>query len=151
MLPKARMCSFGEICMDISLQNNWLYCKYNAQQSINKSGEIMKIYHGTYPGNSISLVQMSWKGLQNITPRPKWSVPAVPRSVHCSYTAAYAVYLQYRLLIHCRLVSYGSIFVHCTYTASKWQCTCSVLAAYTAATLKLYCLYTPLRSGQSLS
>ncbi len=34
-------------------------------------------------------------------PRPKWSVPAVPCSVHCSYTAAYAVYLQYRLLIHC--------------------------------------------------
>ncbi len=34
-------------------------------------------------------------------PRPKWSVHAVPCSVHCSYTAAYAVYLQYRLLIHC--------------------------------------------------
>ncbi len=38
-------------------------------------------------------------------------------------------------------------FAHCTYTASKWQCTCSVRAAYTAATLELYCLYTPLRSG----
>ncbi len=29
------------------------------------------------------------------------SVPAVPCSVHCRYTSAYAVYMQYRLLIHC--------------------------------------------------
>ncbi len=66
--------------------------------------------------------------------------------VHCYYTAGtlqLAVYtantLQNGLL--------QRHFVHCTYTASKWQCTCSVRAAYTAATLELYCLYTPLRSG----
>ncbi len=36
------------------------------------------------------------------------------------------------------MVSYASIFVHCTYTSSKWQCTCSVHAAYTAATLPVH-------------
>ena len=31
--------------------------------------------------------------------------------------------------------------VHCTYTAGKWQCVRNLLTAYTADTLKLYCLY----------
>ncbi len=43
------------------------------------------------------------------------SVPAVPCSVHCRYTAPYAVYLQYRLLIHCWHTADCS--VHCAYTA----------------------------------
>ncbi len=54
-------------------------------------------------------------------PRLKWTV--VLWSVHFSSTAAYAVYLQ---------------------------CICSLLSAYTTATLKLYCLYTSLRSGMLL-
>ena len=37
----------------------------------------------------------------NYTLKPKWSIPAMPWIVHCSSTAAYAVYLQYTLLIHC--------------------------------------------------
>ena len=45
-------------------------------------------------------IQSKYAKLMQI-PRPKWSVPAVPCSVHCRYTAAYAVYLQCRLLIHC--------------------------------------------------
>ena len=46
------------------------------------------------------------------------SVPPVPCSVHCMYTA--------------------SIIVHCTYTATKWQCICSVHAAYIAARLPVH-------------
>ncbi len=76
-------------------------------------------------------------------PGPKWSVPAVPCSVHCRSTAAYAVYMQYRLLKHCWHTADCSVHD----TASTWQCMCSAFAAYTANTLKLYCLYTPLRSG----
>ncbi len=68
-----------------------------------------------------------------------WRYTATTLQVHCIR--------QCTLQIHCRFVSYDSIFVHCTYTASKWQCTCSVPAAYSAATLELYCLYTPLWSG----
>ena len=58
--------------------------------------------------------------------------------VHCRYTAT-------TLWIHWRYTAFGS--VHCLYTAEWRQCTCSLLSAYTAATLKLYCPYTPLRSG----
>ncbi len=83
------------------------------------------------------------------TPRAKWSVPAVPCSVHCRYTAAYAVYLQYRLLIHCWHTADCS--VHCAHTA----CTLYILSLtiiklpglqvhckYTAGTLLLHCKYT---------
>ncbi len=60
------------------------------------------------------------------------------------YTAAHAVYVQCRLFIHCqlqihcRLASCGSIFVHCTYTASKWQCTCSLHCSYTGFILPVH-------------
>ena len=68
--------------------------------------------------------------------------------VHCKYTAG-------TLLLHCKYTA-GTLqlavytantlqngllwqhFVHCTYTASKWQCTCSVRAAYTAAILPVH-------------
>ncbi len=63
-------------------------------------------------------------------PRPKWSVPTVPCSVHCRYTAAYAVYLQYRLLIHC----YGSIL----YTAHTLPASGSVPAVYVQPTLPVH-------------
>ena len=45
---------------------------------------------------------------------------------------------QCTLPIHCRVVSYGSIFVHCTYTASKWQCTCSIHCSYTGTILPIH-------------
>ena len=81
-------------------------------------------------------------------PRPKWSVPTVPCSVHCRYTAAYAVYLQYRLLIHCWhtadcsvhcaytacMVSYGSIL----YTAHTLPASGSVPAVYVQPTLPVH-------------
>ncbi len=87
-------------------------------------------------------------------PRPKWSVSAVPCSVHCSYAAAYAVYLQYRLLIHCWHTANCS--VHCAYTVYTLHIYCSDLVSqgwviqlpelqvhckYTKDTLSLHCHY----------
>ncbi len=71
-------------------------------------------------------------------PRPKWNVPAVSCSVHCSYTAAYAVYLQSRLPIHCWHTAYCS--VHCAYTVFNFR-----NCRYTPSTLlphSRYCGYT---------
>ena len=62
----------------------------------------------------------------------------MPCSVHCRYTAAYAVYLQYRH-IHCQIGIRRSILADGVprYIRST-QCTCSVRAAYTAATLPVH-------------
>ena len=52
--------------------------------------------------NGCPLNMLSMYG--GLSPRPKWSVPAVQWSEQCRSTAAYTGYLQYRLLIHgCRL------------------------------------------------
>ncbi len=56
--------------------------------------------------------------------------------LHCSLWSVPAVNLQYRLLIHCRVVSYGNIFVHCTYT------NCQQVAVYMQSTFSLNCSYT---------
>ncbi len=63
--------------------------------------------------------------------------------VECTCSA-----MQCTLQVHCSLCSVPAVqaahgllwrhFLHCTYTASKWQCTCSVRAAYTAATLPVH-------------
>ncbi len=96
-------------------------------------------------------------------PRPKWSVHAVPCSVHCSYTAPHAVYLQYRLLIH--FWHTADCSVHCAYTACTLQihCSdlvkhewihciytadCSVHCAYTVYTLHIHCSDLVIREWQ---
>ncbi len=50
--------------------------------------------------------------------------------------------MQCKLQLHCSTHSLTAI-----YNATRWQCICSLLSAYTAAMLKLCCLCTPLRSG----
>ena len=78
-----------------------------------------------------------------------YTVPTL--HVHCSYCK----YTAGTLLLHCKYTA-GTLqlavytantlqngllwqhFVHCTYTASKWQCTCSVCAAYTETILPVH-------------
>ncbi len=65
--------------------------------------------------------------------------------VHCRYTAT-------TLYIHCRytafgsvlhsavytVVSHDSVFIHWTYTASMWQCICSLHCSYTETILPIH-------------
>ncbi len=99
-----------------------------------------------------------------IYPRPKWSVPAVQCSVHCKSTAIRTVQLECTLpvqyTIHCtytlnslcsltgnsvnlrKSLIPGSVVA--VYTAQNMQ---PYVESYTACTLQLHCMYTPLRSG----
>ena len=107
-----------------------------------------------------------WYDVKAMHPRPKCSVLAGQRSVHCRYTATQTGYLQCTLptqyTIHCRLqgtlhlhcsdlVTFDRMntFVDCSYTArtlQSMQCSCSlhctVHAAYVQCTLLVHCSYT---------
>ncbi len=66
------------------------------------------------------------------TPSPKWSVPAVPCSVHCTSTTAYAAQCGFLWQYVCALR------LHCQQLAVYLQPTFSLHCSYTETTLPVH-------------